>query len=215
MKRLTYISALAASTMALVLAGCGAKDNDPGRVYMPDMAYSRAYESYAAHDSTLFTTNPAKRGAQIFYNSMPPAGTMKRGDMMPYNLPNDSIGYKMSASVKNPLDTVKLTKADMDEAARLFNINCAICHGAKGTANGPIADKIGAVANLTLPMYVSMADGTMFHSITYGLRNMGSYSSQLNEHQRWLMVKYIRTLQPNATATVTAAATDTTKKAGN
>lgn len=212
MKRITYITALMVSVAMAALTGCGSNERNPGRVYMPDMAYSRAYESYAAHDTTLFTTDPAKRGGLIFYNSVPPAGTVKRGDLMPYTLPNDSFGYKMSASVKNPLDSVKLTKADMDEAGRLFNINCAICHGAKGTANGPIADKIGAVANFTLPMYVSMADGTMFHSITYGLRNMGSYSSQLNARQRWMVIKYIRTLQGGATASAAPAA-DSTKPA--
>jgi hypothetical protein len=41
-----------------------------------------------------------------------------------------------------------------------------------------------------------MADGTMFHSITYGKNNMGSYASQLDRKQRWMVVKYIRTLQP-------------------
>jgi mono/diheme cytochrome c family protein len=101
----------------------------------------------------------------------------------------------------------------MAEAGRLFNINCAICHGEKGAANGPLATsgKVGGVANLTLPLYVSMADGTMFHSINYGKNNMGSYASQLSRQQRWMIIKYIRTLQPKAaaaTTATTAAATD-------
>ena len=111
----------------------------------------------------------------------------------------------------------------MQETARLFNINCAICHGATGAANGPLSSKIGAIANLTTPAYVVMADGTMFYSIYYGKNNMGSYASQLSRKQRWMIVHYIRTLQPKAgatagTATVktdsTAAKKDsTTKKA--
>jgi hypothetical protein len=55
-----------------------------------------------------------------------------------------------------------------------------------------------------------MADGTMFHSITYGKNNMGSYASQLDRKQRWMIVKYIRTLQPKAETA--KAATDSTAK---
>jgi mono/diheme cytochrome c family protein len=90
----------------------------------------------------------------------------------------------------------------MAEAGRLFNINCGICHGAKGVANGPIATGgyVGGVANLTADAYVKMTDGTMFHSITYGKGVMGSYASQVSRAQRWMIIKYIRTLQPNADA---------------
>jgi mono/diheme cytochrome c family protein len=112
----------------------------------------------------------------------------------------------MSAMVKNPLDSMSIL--EMPEAQRLFNINCAICHGEKGAGNGPLATsgKVGGIANLTLPLYVEMKDGTMFHSITYGRNNMGSYASQLSRQQRWMMVNYIRTLQPKvAEATPTAA----------
>ena len=49
-----------------------------------------------------------------------------------------------------------------------------------------------------------MADGTMFHSITYGKNNMGSYASQLDRKQRWMVIKYIRTLQPKPVAAMPA-----------
>ncbi len=193
------------------MAGCDSK-REPGKVYMPDMAYSRGYETYAERDSALFTTHEAQRGgSKIYYNAMPAAGTIKRGEMYPYTLPNDSTGYKMSASVPNPVQS--MTEAEMKESARLYNINCAICHGDKGAGNGPISTsgKIGGIANLTLDTYVKMADGTMFHSITYGKNNMGSYASQLDRRQRWMIVKYIRTLQPQSASAAPAPA-DTTKK---
>ncbi|MEJ7588637.1 MAG: cytochrome c [Ferruginibacter sp.] len=64
--------------------------------------------------------------------------------------------------------------------------------------DGPISTsgKIGGIANLTLPNYVEMADGTIFHVINYGKNLMGSYAGQLTRKQRWQMVQYIRTLQP-------------------
>lgn len=206
MKKIAFISAVAVS-MAVAFASCSSDKREPGKIYMPDMAYSRGYETYAERDSMLFTTDPAAKGGKIFYNAMPAEGTIKRGELYPYTLPNDSTGYKMSAQVANPIG--EMTEAEMKETARLFNINCAICHGEKGLGNGPISTsgKIGGIANLTLDTYVKMADGTMFHSLTYGKNNMGSYASQLDRKQRWMIVKYIRTLQPKAAAPV---AKDTT-----
>lgn len=206
MKRFTYIAVFLAGSVA-ALSSCNGNKRNPGKTYMPDMAYSPAYKSYMGKDSNIFTMNVDKKGGKIYYNGMPPAGTIKRGTMFPYTLPNDSNGYKQSAFVRNPLDTIQMAKAEMDEAGRLFDINCAVCHGAKGGGNGPIADKIGAVANLTLPNYVAMSDGTMFHSITYGIRNMGSYASQLTPKQRWEVIKYIRTLQGVGAAATKDSAT--------
>lgn len=195
-------------TMAMI--SCSNK-RSPGKVYMPDMGYSRTIESYAEQDSAIFTSDMfGKGGNRIFFNAMPAPGTIKRGELFPYTLLNDSNGYKMSAAVPNPIDF--MTGAEMSEAGRLYNINCAICHGEKGTANGPLSAKIGAIANLTLDLYKAMPDGTMFHSITYGRNNMGSYASQLNRKQRWQVIKYVRTLQGGG-ASGAAAATDSSKAA--
>ena len=206
MKKIATILILVLAT-TFVFISCDTK-RQPGKIYMPDMAYSRAYETYAERDSSTFSMNIQERGgSKIFYNAMPATGTIKRGEFMPYTLPNDSNGYKMSAMVPNPITS--MTEDQMKEAGRLFNINCAICHGEKAQGNGPISTsgKIGGIANLTLDSYVKMADGTMFHSLTYGKNNMGSYASQLTREQRWMIVKYIRTLQPKAALAVTADST--------
>ncbi len=216
MKRINYITLVLGLTI-VVLASCNGVRREPGKIYMPDMTYSRALESYVQLDSTKFTADMYNKGGnQIYFVGMPPQGTIKRGELFPYTLPNDSNGYKMSATVKNPYDSIKLTEGQMAEAGRLYNINCAICHGATGVANGPIAaaGHIGAVANLTTPTYVSMADGTMFHSITYGRNQMGSYASQVTRAQRWMIIKYIRKLQPKPTTANTVATDTTTKKNG-
>ena len=198
MKKNTIITVLLFSVAGLaVMTGCENK-RKPGKIYMPDMTYSRALETYAPLDSAFFTTDAKNPGDEIFYNRKPVEGTIGRGELFPYTLPNDSLGYAMSAQVKNPLPP--LVTKDSLEAARLFNINCAICHGAGAQGNGPLSTsgKIGAIANLTLPLYVTMADGTMFHSLQYGKNNMGSYAPQLSRQQRWQIIQYVRTLQPKA-----------------
>lgn len=217
MKKIIIITGLLFSA-ATILISCGDK-RTPGKIYMPDMAYSRAFESYAELDSNVFTRDVNNKGNKIYYSSSPVSGTIKQGEIFPYNLPNDSNGYKQSAAVKNPFDTIKISEKEMAESGRLYNINCGICHGAKADGNGPLGTtgKIGGIANLTLPVYKDMADGTMFHSITFGKNNMGSYASQLDKKQRWMVIKYVRSLQgggepvkteeANTDSTATAAVT--------
>jgi mono/diheme cytochrome c family protein len=197
MKKIVIISSLVISAVVLI-SSCGSK-RTPGKIYMPDMAYSRAYEAYSVLDTANFSLlrEDAEKRHNAFFNASPVAGTVKRGELFLVEDTNDSIGYANSAKHVNPVTA--FTKDELAEAGRLYNINCGVCHGEKGTGNGPIAGKIGAVANLTLPQYVSMTDGTMFHSLTYGKNNMGSYASQLDRKQRWMVINYVRTLQPKAT----------------
>ena len=205
MKKNNIITVLAlVLVVTIVMTACGDNKSKPGKIYMPDMAYSRALETYTLLDDTVFTDNATKAGHKIFYNQRPVDGTIGIGELFAYTLPNDSNGYKLSAAVKNPMPA--LTKNELAETGRLFNINCAICHGTGGAANGPLSTKIGAIANLTQPAYIEMADGTMFHSINYGKNTMGSYASQLSRKQRWMIVHYIRTLQPKTTAPTTEVA---------
>jgi mono/diheme cytochrome c family protein len=202
MKKIVIIATLILSAAA-VFIGCKDK-REPGRAYMPDMAYSRAYESYATRDSAIFTTDPNNAGHKIFYNNMPPAGTLKRGELYPFNVPNDSNGLlNLSPLVKNPLEP--MNGKELEEAGRLFSINCAVCHGAKAEANGPLAPKIGGVKSI-IAASPGYSDGRIFFVMEYGQNNMGSYASQLSREQRWRIVQYIRTLEPKAAGAETATA---------
>ena len=211
MKKFTIIATLILS-MTVVFIGCNDK-RDPGRAYMPDMAYSRAYESYATRDSAVFTTDPNNAGHKIFYNTLPSAGTIKRGELFPFTVAFDNkfstIDSNASLSnelalIKNPLGS--LTTPDSMETSRLFNINCAICHGPKGEANGPLAPKVGGVKSIiaSSPKY---SDGRIFYVMEYGQGNMGSYAPQLSKEQMWRIVQYIRTLE-SKTATAGSAKAD-------
>ena len=66
--------------MMAVLVSCSDTRRDAGRAYMPDMAYSRAYETYSSTD------NLDQKG--INYKSKPVEGTIARGDEFAYTLKN-------------------------------------------------------------------------------------------------------------------------------
>lgn len=193
---------------ALVLVSCSDVKRQPGSVYMPDMAYSRAYESYADY------SNLAQKN--IHYTGRTVSGTIARGEDLPFHIPMDAPGdttnYTASKAVKNPITT--MTAEETKEAERLYLINCGICHGANLKGNGPLY-KDGAGPYPAKPAslvgdakYEAMPDGQMFYSVAYGKNLMGSYASQLSRKQRWMVIKYIKDKQQEGKA----AATDTTAK---
>jgi mono/diheme cytochrome c family protein len=199
-----------------ILASCSdGPRRDTGRIYMPDMAYSRAYETYAV--------TPEQREALlkkgIHYSNVPVPGTLKRGALFPFDIPKDSsssdtVNYHASRDVKNPLTA--MDDGTMTEANRLYLVNCGICHGTKLDGNGPLyrgGDGPFPAKPATLvgdAKYEAMPEGQMYYSVTYGKNKMGSYASQLDTRQRWMVIAYIKAKQ--AAAHPAAAADSTGKK---
>lgn len=186
---------LVIAIVAISLVSCDEVKRTPGSIYMPDMAYSRAYESYADH------SNLTAKG--IFYDNLPVAGTIARGKDMPFPYAKDKAGdttnYYASRSVQNPIDS--LNARELTEAERLYLVNCGICHGAKLDGNGPLyKDGNGPYPAKPATLvgdakYENMPAGQMFYSVAYGKNLMGSYASQLSKHQRWMIIKYIKNKQ--------------------
>jgi mono/diheme cytochrome c family protein len=180
---------------------------------MPDMAYSRAVETYADHSNL--------KDAGIYYDASPVAGTVKRGGVSAFALafdkPGDTTNYVASKQITNPLPP--LNEKEMAEAKRLYNVNCGICHGEKLDGNGPLykggegpypakpATLVGDVK------YENMPEGQMMYSLTYGKNLMGSYASQLSTKQRWMVIHYVKSMQPGGKAAqaAPAPAADSTK----
>ena len=210
---------IAAGSLILVagFVGCGgAHGDDPGQAYMPDMYYSRAYETYGYNDVEGEWDSLTKRG--IFYNGLPVSGTVARGEVIPYHYQSttDSGRLAESETFKSPLDSVAATKGALKEAERLYLVNCGICHGPSLDGNGPITASgayLAAPANFTAPNIKALSDGHYFHVITFGIRTMGSYASQLTPEQRWWVIKYIRSKQGGA-AGATKDTTATNAAAG-
>ncbi|HEY0678073.1 MAG TPA: cytochrome c [Chitinophagaceae bacterium] len=216
MKKLIIISILAASVTGVV--SCSDVKRSPGKVYMPDMNYSRAYETYSMTEEEK--AELLKQG--IHFSNTPVAGTVKRGANYTFRLTQDKAGdstnYVASKQIPNPI--ISMDSATMKESERLYLINCGICHGAALDGNGPLWKNgdgpfPAAPRNLlTDPVTKNMPDGQMFYSVTYGKGAMGSYASQLNATQRWMVIKYIKSKQGGSAGTQsgTNVAVDTTTK---
>ncbi len=210
MKKLSVISFV--HFIVLIAAfSCSDVKRNRGKIYMPDMQDSRAYETYSA--------SPVFRDGQT--NREPVAGTVKRGEIFTYHLamdkPGDTTNYFASRATRNPLEA--LNAVDLKEAERLYLINCGICHGAKLDGNGPLwkdGDGPFPAKPATLvgdAKYENMPEGQMFYSVTYGKNLMGAYSAQLNAKQRWMVISYIKSKQGKTQPAAAPKADSTAVKA--
>lgn len=210
MKKILILTGLVAISSAIISCG-GAKGEDPGEAYMPDMYYSRAYEALG-YNNMPDDHNLKSRGA--FFTGAPVPGTVARGDAYSFPLAEGDSGYARAASFRRT-DTTAITPSQMKEAERLYLINCGICHGAQLDGNGPLwkggdGPYPAAPRNLKDDYSKALSDGQMFHAITYGKGQMGSYASQVSPEQRWWLISYIRSKQGGAKP----AAADTTAAGG-
>jgi len=205
-------SIIATVVLIVMVISCGRDPKKPNSTYMPDMAYSRAVETYSSLDTF--------KAQGINYNATPVKGTVKRGELLPFTLEKDKDGdttnYHLSREIANPLPP--LDKVQMKEAERLYLINCGICHGTNLDGNGPLYNGgngpyAAAPRNLVTDPVLSMPDGQIFYSLTYGKGQMGSYASQLSTTQRWMIIHYINSKQsPAKPAAAAAPAADSTAK---
>lgn len=207
MKKLYILSGL---VLATIVISCSDVQRKPSNIYMPDMAYSRAYETYTEKDSAVFTHDKNDPKSRIYYTSLPVEGTVARGEFANLALAKDKVGdtanYVASKQIKNPIDS--LSAKDLAEAERLYLINCGICHGKGLDGNGPLwkgGDGPYKAAPKNL-LTLAMPEGQMFYSVTYGKGQMGSYASQLTRKQRWEIIHYIKTKQQKAKADAAPAA---------
>ena len=137
-----------------------------------------------------------QRSSQLFVE-----GTIARG--MPYQDIPVNTG-RVTGSTNwvdiNPLD---ITEALMERGRQRFDIYCLPCHGAAGDGKG-ITAKYGmvAVANFHEARLVSMTDGEIFNTITYGKNLMGPYGANIEIEDRWSIVAYLRALQRSRLSTM-------------
>lgn len=192
---------------AILLAGCTAHGDYPGREYAPNMYHSVAYEplSQITDKSAGAWVEALDNREGEYYNSngynpyamnmrTPPLHTVKRNqyDWLPYRGSNDNESLAAADKLVNPMDS---TKEVLAAGKVLWETYCDHCHGTKGAGDGKVADKYNGVANLTLPNYANITEGHIFHVITFGKGLMGAHGSQVSPEDRWKIAKYVKSLQ--------------------
>jgi|GEM_PF-97590 len=183
--------------------------NFTGLEYMPDMAHSRAYDTYypsPGAGSDIELESGAQQVDLLFADGKvarePVAGTVSRGHR-PYAYPNTDEGYEMAgAELVSPY--ANASKDVLEAGKKSYTVYCAVCHGDKGLGKGSISALSGGpfagVINYMSSAYLQMEEGKMFHALQYGKGNMGSYASQLTADERWKVIAYVKSLQADYAA---------------
>lgn len=180
MRKLQVISFLTIfSVSGLLLSSCS-NHSEPNVELIQDMMESPAvkaqdYDPEAADGRAM---------------KLPPEGTIPRGPYKPYTLTDGADAEKIYF---NPLKRDE----ELMRGQKLFSQYCAVCHGALGDGQGPVAGKFppGAVRSLLTDQVKNYKDGYIYHMITAGRGLMGSYGNQIpKDKDRWAVVNYVRHL---------------------
>ena len=157
----------------------------PNYQYMPNMYESVGYETYSEMLDGIEARTPVE-------------GTVNRG-WLPYEIENTVEGKEIARLMTSPLDTLKVEE-NLAAGAEMYTIYCAICHGDKGDGQGTLVKRENF---LGIPSYADPARnitvGTSFHTVQYGLNNMGSYASQMSTEEMWQVSEYVMKLKQDLT----------------
>jgi mono/diheme cytochrome c family protein len=117
--------------------------------------------------------------------------------------PHNSVISPEDAARKNP---IRFTDASVARGKKVFNTQCALCHGEKGDGKGDLARDM----KLNLPDFTKpdalakRTDGELLAIVGAGKDPMPSQKGRMPERQLWNLVNYLRALGGKAPAKATA-----------
>jgi mono/diheme cytochrome c family protein len=177
----------------IAFMSCDRQKKMRGYDYIPDMVYSKAYDTYS--------TNPNFKDSSTM--RVPVEGTMPRG-YIPFRYSADTISrQKAGAELINPYQPYDEV---IERGKLIYTTFCIGCHGTLGKGDGQLFSSglyplkprdISAAPTARRP------DGEIYHTITLGFGSMMPHGAQIRPEDRWKVVLYVRTLQ-------NAAKSDTT-----
>lgn len=185
-----FSSAVGFVLVAGILSSCGHNKESRGYEYAPNMYYALAPDP--DQKNSIF------KDGKTAQNPVP--GTIPVG-WETFGYPATLEGYEAaSAEVKNPL---AVNDSVLAEGKTLYENMCSHCHGKEGKGDGSIV-QLGKFP--PPPSYSTgnssrgglmkdLTDGKIYHTITYGVNNMGPHASQLSPRERWEITAYVHELQ--------------------
>ena len=174
---------LAIAVVGVVLAGCS-RGSYPLDIFS-EMHYNQSYKIQEPPSLSAPSDSVPLTGREVEYSAADAPGLV------------------------NP---VAVSAAMLQQGQVLYQINCAVCHGATGLGDGPMREKLttagyrGTPANLTTSGSVSAGEGGMaFLVITKGFAGafgmpsdqfvMPPFGKLLTAEDRWTLVHYLRSIQ--------------------
>jgi len=169
----------------IVFSSCDRQKNMRGYDFIPDMVYSRAYDTYSQNPN--FADSMTMR--------TPVNGTVPRG-FVPFRYTIDSASrLKAGKELLNPF---RPTDDVLARGKLMYTIFCIGCHGSLGKGDGQLfASGLYTLKPRAIsePPTAKLMDGQIFHTITLGFGSMMPHGTQIKPEDRWKIVLYVRELQ--------------------
>ncbi len=173
------------------------------RSFMPEMSYSLTLEAQGENAAPFASGErprsedggpmaAASRGGAL----LPPEGSIPRGHPpLAYRVGKEEA-ERAGRELKNPFNAAAPA---LERGAAVFSNYCVVCHGGTGLGDGPVTKSgFPAPPSLLGDSARRMADGRIFHIITFGQGNMPGHAAQIPREDRWKAALHVRTLQQPA-----------------
>jgi mono/diheme cytochrome c family protein len=176
-RRMTHRAAIVAC--ALSLAGCES--------WITDMVQQPSVGTWqqTGTDSTI-----ASRGMP--QGSVPVTGVTVAAWEVSYSQMPQTVD-----SLRGVPNLVAADERSLDNGRKIFQVNCAVCHGEKGDADSPMRRLnagYGFAPSLVTPLVTGYTDGYIWGMMRNG-RGLMPPQNRIPEQARWDVVNYIRGLQ--------------------
>ncbi|NOZ00168.1 MAG: c-type cytochrome [Chloroflexi bacterium] len=145
----------------------------------------------------LFTYEVIKVDWLSFMEIQPSFRPMEK----PLPVPENSIPVEGAAYIPGmgaPVNPVQADGVSIERGRLLYDVNCALCHGADGKGAGSVAPFLqNQPADLTTESVQTGSDGAVFMVISNGSPGrMPALNENLTVRDRWDVVNYVRTFGP-------------------
>jgi S-disulfanyl-L-cysteine oxidoreductase SoxD len=160
----------------------------------------RYCRTWAAACVALTLLVPAPANAWSLWNEMIEQISIKPQEK-PLPFPQRSVPVPGTATMRVQdqdsasalVNPVKPTAESVNAGRQLYGIYCTPCHGASGTGNGLVGEKLSVKPfDLTSEAVQSLSDGFIFGYLTFRGTVMPSYANDLSPTERWHMINYLR-----------------------
>ena len=103
----------------------------------------------------------------------------------------DIVYARLAArALNNPFP---VNEASVAYGKELYQIHCAVCHGAEGGGDGPVGKKYTPTPmDLSLLYVQNQPDGQLYYTVTNGGLVMPGYRGAIDSDGRWHIINYVK-----------------------
>lgn len=196
------LSLAALTALSALVGACrgGVSDTPPVHLVL-DMDFQQKLKAQSHADFDGWTDGRAMR--------VPPVGGDGRTAVVARgSLPNAALNNRDAAGAFVTKNPIAASEAVLAQGRKVFDINCAICHGYSGQGGNDPKQGHGLVGRrwpVAIPNFhfvegkdnrvASLSDGEYFEVISMGKGTMPAYGARISSEDRWAVVHYLRALQ--------------------